>query len=49
MQEGDRKWESDSPALARLTRARASTNNNKAGVNMTLREQEKVSILSLCP
>jgi hypothetical protein len=41
--DGDRKWESDNPAVARLARSRSGTGAQKAGVNMTLREQEKVS------
>lgn len=43
--EGDRKWESDNPNVARLARSRSGTGAQKAGVNMTLREQEKVSCL----
>jgi hypothetical protein len=40
--EATRKWESDNPATARLGRSRSGTGAAKAGVNMTLREQEKV-------
>ncbi|KAG8824819.1 hypothetical protein FRC19_000994 [Serendipita sp. 401] len=40
---GDRKWESDSLALPRLGRNKqGAAGQAKAGVNMTLREQEKV-------
>ncbi|KAG8833328.1 hypothetical protein FRC17_010860 [Serendipita sp. 399] len=38
----DRKWESDSLALPRLGRGKQGTGPAKVGVNMTLREQEKV-------
>jgi hypothetical protein len=43
--EGDRKWESDNLAVSRLARTRGGAGAAKAGVNMTLREQEKVSTL----
>lgn len=43
--EATRKWESDNPAAARLGRSRSGTGAAKAGVNMTLREQEKVRIV----
>lgn len=37
-----RKWESDNPTAARLGRSKSGVTTTKAGVNMTLREQEKV-------
>lgn len=40
--DGDRRWESDSPALTRTKRSRSTLGATKAGGNMTLREQEKV-------
>ncbi len=40
--EGERKWESDNLAVSRLARTKSGA-GAKAGVNMTLREQEKVS------
>lgn len=45
-QEHSRKWESDNPAAGRLVRNRSGPGATKAGVNMTLREQEKVRRLS---
>lgn len=40
-EDGERKWESDNLAVSRLARSKSGA-GAKAGVNMTLREQEKV-------